>query len=65
MIATRITERREFEHMDGAEEVRVCVHEKDRIEVSDEACNWQLVIQDDGQGHVEIEVLEGRVRLYT
>lgn len=65
MESTRITERRPFDTQDGSEEIRVCVHEHDRIEVSDEAGDWIITIQNDGHGRAEISVLEGRVTLYT
>jgi len=65
MQSTQVTERREFELYDGSEEVRFCLHEKDRVEVSDEAGRWTVTIQDDGQGRAEISVLEGPVTLHT
>jgi hypothetical protein len=63
-MTVRIVEARKFEHV-GGEEARVVVPEGDRIEISDEANNWQIVVQDDGHGRAEISVLEGRVTLYT
>lgn len=63
-MSVRIVETREFEHV-GGEEARIVVPETDRVEIQDEAANWTVVINDDGQGKAEIQVLEGRVTLYT
>jgi hypothetical protein len=61
---TRITERRPFE-VENSEEVRMCLGLNDRIEITDEAANFIITIQDDGHGRAEISVLEGRIILYT
>lgn len=63
-MTVRIVETREFEHV-GGEEARIVVPEGDRIEISDEASNWQIVVQDADLGPAVAIVLEGRVTLYT
>lgn len=64
MVESRITERREFDQLDGSEEVRFCLHEKDRIKISDAAGNFIITIQDDEEGRAEISILEGRATVY-
>lgn len=64
-MAARISEVRPFELDDGSEETRIAVPANDRVEISDEAGNWVITIQDDDHGRAEISVLEGRVTLYT
>lgn len=64
MHATDITERRPFE-VDDSFEVRVRLGLKDRLEITDEAANFTITIQDNGLGHAEIQVLEGKATLYT
>lgn len=62
--ATDITERRPFE-VDGSQEVRLRLGLDDRLEITDEAANFIITVQDDGHGHAEIQVLEGKATLYT
>lgn len=62
---TEITERQPFELDDGSELVRIRLSHSDRLEITDEASDFCITVQYDGEGPPEISVLEGRVTLYT